>query len=119
MAGRDYVVVTVEQHTEGFVGALIDIVEVAPPETVPVCVDAEAIKRGLTEKGRVALDGIESKFYSTPMLSSSDTALETVVQHLTAFPDQAVCVVGHTDAVGRLDYSRDLSIARATSVEEA
>lgn len=29
-AGRDYVVITVEQHTKGFVSALIDIVEVRP-----------------------------------------------------------------------------------------
>lgn len=118
-AGRVYVIVSVEQHAEDFVGALIDIVEVAPAETGLVSVDAEAIGRDLTEKGRVVLDGIEFEFDSATLLASSDAALGAVVQHLTAFPDQAFYVVGHTDAVGRFEYNRDLSLARAAAVVDA
>lgn len=119
LAGRVYVVVSVEQHAEDFIGALIDIVEVEQAETGLVSVDAEAIGRDLTEKGRVVLDGIEFESDSATLLATSDTALQAVVEHLTAYPDQMFYVVGHTDAVGSFDYNRDLSRARAVSVVEA
>lgn len=118
-AGRVYVVLTVEQHAEDFIGTLIDIVEVAPAETGLVSVDAEAIGRDLLEKGRVVLDGIAFEFDSATLLPSSDTALEAVVTHLSAFPDQAFYVVGHTDAVGSFGYNIDLSVARAAAVAKA
>lgn len=118
-AGRVYVVVSVEQHAEDYVGTLIDIIEVAPAETGLVSIDAEAIGRDLMEKGRVVLDGIEFDFDSARLLASSDAALQAVNTHLTAFPDQSFYVVGHTDSVGSLTYNRDLSQARATAVVEA
>lgn len=118
-AGRIYIVLTVEQHSEDMVGTLIDIVEVAPPEIGLVSVDAEAIGRDLAEKGRVVLDGITFEFDSARLTSESDTALAAVNTHLVAFPDQSFFVVGHTDAVGRFDYNRDLSEARAAAVVAA
>ena len=118
-AGRVYVVVSVEQHAEDFVGALIDIVEVAAAETGLVSIDAEAIGRDLSEKGRVVLEGIAFEFDSATLLRSSDEALNAVVTHLASFPEQVFYVVGHTDAVGSFDYNRDLSIARAEAVVDA
>ncbi len=118
-AGRVYVVLTVEQHSEDMVGTLIDVVEVAPPEIGLVSVDAEAIGRDLSEKGRVVLDGITFEFDSATLTAESDTALKAVTTHLSAFPDQSFYVVGHTDAVGGFDYNRDLSEARAAAVVTA
>ena len=118
-AGLVYVVVTVEQHAEDYVGALIDIVEVDRAETGLVVVDAEAIGRDLVEKGRVVLDGILFDFDSATLQAASDAALEAVAEHLAAHPDQSFYVVGHTDAKGSFDYNRDLSAARATAVVEA
>lgn len=118
-AGQVNVVVTVEQHSEDYVGTLIDIIEVETAETGLVSVDPEAIGRDLLEKGRVVLDGIEFEFDSAVLLSKSDEALQAVTTHLAAFPDQLFYVVGHTDAKGSLGYNTDLSKARATSVVEA
>jgi len=119
LAGRVYVVVSVEQHAEDYVGALIDIVEVRPAETGLVSVDAEAIGRDLAEKGRVVLDGILFEFDSAVLQAASDVALEAVVTHLSGNPDQNFYVVGHTDAKGAFDYNRTLSEARAQSVVDA
>lgn len=118
-AGTVYVVVTVEQHAEDYVAALIDIVEVNRAETGLVSVDAEAIGRDLAEKGRVVLDGILFGFDSADLLPESDPALQAVVQHLSAFPDQGFYVVGHTDSKGSLDYNMRLSQARAAAVVAA
>lgn len=118
-AGTVHVVVTVEQHAEDYVAALIDIVEVQRAETGLVAVDAEAIGRDLQEKGRVVLDGILFEFDSATLQPASDAALEAVVTHLNAFPEQTFYVVGHTDATGSFDYNRDLSEARAASVVAA
>lgn len=117
--GRAFVVATVEQHAEDYVGALIDIVELSTAETGLVSVDAEAIGRDLAEKGRVVLDGIEFDFDSATLLESSAEALTAVATHLGANPDQGFFVVGHTDGVGSFDYNRNLSEARATAVVAA
>ncbi len=118
-AGLVYVVVTVEQHAEDYVGALIDIVEVDRAEVGLVVVDAEAIGRDLQEKGRVVLDGITFEFDSATLTPESDQALAAVAEHLAAYPEQNFYVVGHTDAKGSFDYNTRLSGARATSVVEA
>ncbi|WP_425040005.1 OmpA family protein [Primorskyibacter sp. S187A] len=116
--GRAYVVTTVEQHAEDFIGVLIDIVELSTAEIGLVSVDAEAIGRDLAEKGRVVLDGIEFDFDSATLLDSSAEALMAVATHMQANPDQRFFVVGHTDGVGSFDYNRDLSEARAAAVVE-
>ncbi|WP_425099520.1 OmpA family protein [Tropicibacter sp. S64] len=118
-AGRVWVVVNVEQHAEDYVGTLIDIVEVEAAQTGLVSVDAEAIGRDLTEKGRVVLDGIEFGFDSADLLPSSDAALQAVVTHMMAHPEQNFYVVGHTDAKGSFDYNARLSTDRAGAVVEA
>jgi outer membrane protein OmpA-like peptidoglycan-associated protein len=118
-AGPVYVVVTVEQHAEDYVGTLIDIVEVDRAETGLVSVDAEAIGRDLTEKGRVVLDGILFDFDSATLQPASAEALAAIAEYLGANPGQDFYVVGHTDATGSFDYNRDLSAARAQAVVDA
>lgn len=118
-AGTAYVVITVEQHADDYVGTLIDIIEVASAETGLVVVDAEAIGSDITEYGRVVLDGIVFDFDKATLKPESDAALSAIAEYLNANPDKLFYVVGHTDYVGSFDYNRDLSLARASAVVEA
>jgi outer membrane protein OmpA-like peptidoglycan-associated protein len=118
-AGPVYVVVTVEQHAEAYVGTLIDIVEVQAAETGLVAVDAEAIGAALRERGRVVLDGLHFDFDRPTLQARSAPVLEAIAAHLSAHPDRRFYVVGHTDAEGPLGYNRELSQARAQAVVDA
>ncbi len=118
-AGTAYVVINVEQHSADYVGTLIDIVEVAAVQSGLVAVNAEAIGRDLSEKGRVVLDGILFEFDKATLKAESKTALEAVAQYLKANPAKGFYVVGHTDAVGRFAYNQELSADRAKAVVEA
>lgn len=118
-AGPVYVVVTVEQHAEDYVGALIDIVEVERAETGLVAVDPEAIGRDLEEKGRVVLDGLYFDFDSPTLQARSAEALGAVATYLDENPEREFFVVGHTDSRGSFGYNRELSQARAQSVVDA
>lgn len=118
-AGPVWVMVTVEQHSEAYVGTLVDIVEVDQAEVGLVAVDPEAIGRDLVEKGRVVLDGIYFDFDSATLQDRSAEALAAVATYLRDHPQQRFFVVGHTDYVGSLDYNERLSRARAESVVAA
>jgi outer membrane protein OmpA-like peptidoglycan-associated protein len=118
-AGPVYVVVTVEQHAEDYIGTLVDIVEVERAETGLVAVDPEAIGRDLEEKGRVVLDGLYFDFDSPTLQPRSAEALGNIARYLDANPARTFYVVGHTDARGSLGYNRELSQARAQAVVDA
>ncbi|MEO0466741.1 MAG: OmpA family protein [Pseudomonadota bacterium] len=118
-AGTAYVVITVEQHSANYIGALIDIIEVEAAETGLVIVDAEAMGSDMAEYGRVVLDGIVFDFDSADLLPQSDAALSNIATYLNANPDQTFFVVGHTDAVGTFSYNYSLSGDRARAVVNA
>lgn len=118
-AGTAYVILTVEQHSKDYIGALIDIVEVEAAETGLVIVDAEAIGSDMAEYGRVVLDGIVFDFDSATLLPESDQALANIADYLKANPDKLFYVVGHTDSVGTFSYNYGLSGDRARSVAKA
>ncbi|MEO4041417.1 OmpA family protein [Hoeflea sp. CAU 1731] len=118
-AGIVYVVVNVEQHSENYVGTLIDIIEVAAAETGLVAIDAEAIGKDLTKKGRVVLDGILFDFDKATLKPESKSALDAVAAYIKANPDGKFYIVGHTDSTGAFEYNRDLSADRAASVVKA
>lgn len=118
-AGLAYVVVYVEQHSNNYVGTLIDIVEVEAAETGLVVVDAEAIGSDIEEYGRVVLDGIVFDFDKATLRAESNAALEAIVSYLRANPEKQFYVVGHTDSKGTFDYNRTLSADRARAVVEA
>ncbi|MEM1142281.1 MAG: OmpA family protein [Pseudomonadota bacterium] len=115
-AGRVYVVVNLELHDVDYIGALIDIVEVAAAETGLVVVDAEAIGSGIFEEGRVVLDGIFFEFDSAKLKPESSEALRAVVEFMNDNPDLTFYVVGHTDSKGARSYNMSLSKARADAV---
>ncbi len=118
-AGEVYVVVNVEQHSADYVGALIDIVEVAAAETGLVAVDPEAIGSDIEEYGRVVLDGLFFDHDKATLTTASDEALAAVAGYLGANPDQTFFVVGHTDSTGAFAYNRNLSADRARAVVDA
>lgn len=118
-AGTVYVVITVEQHSKNYVGALVDIVEVKAAETGLIVIDAEAIGSDITEYGRVVLHGLVFDFDKATLKAESDTALKAIVEYLNANPDKSFYVVGHTDSVGSFAYNRKLSSDRAQSVVDA
>lgn len=118
-SGTAYVVLTVEQHSSTYIGALIDIIEVAAAETGLVVVDAEAIGSDMVEYGRVVLDGIVFDFDSATLLPQSDRALANIADYLNANPEKQFYVVGHTDSVGTFSYNYGLSGDRARAVAEA
>jgi len=118
-SGTVYVVLTVEQHSSTYIGALIDIIEVEAAETGLVVVDAEAIGSDMLEYGRVVLDGIVFDFDSATLLPESDPALANIATYLNANPDKQFYVVGHTDSVGTFSYNYSLSGDRARAVAEA
>lgn len=118
-SGTAYVVLTVEQHSKSYIGALIDIIEVEAAETGLVIVDAEAIGSDMAEYGRVVLDGIVFDFDSADLLPDSDQALANIAAYLNANPDKQFYVVGHTDSKGTFSYNYGLSGDRARAVVEA
>ncbi len=118
-SGTAYVVITVEQHSASYIGALIDIIEVEAAETGLVVVDAEAIGSDMLEYGRVVLDGIVFDFDSATLLPESNQALANIATYLNTNPDKKFYVVGHTDSVGTFSYNYGLSGDRARAVAEA
>ncbi|MEM5518429.1 OmpA family protein [Henriciella sp. AS95] len=117
--GTAYVVITVEQHAEAYVGTLIDIVEVEAAETGLVVVDAEAMGSDIEEYGRVVLDGIVFDFDKATLKAESKPALDAIAQYLNANPDKSFYVVGHTDSKGTFAYNSKLSSDRAMAVADA
>ena len=115
-AGNIYVVAYVEQHARNYVGALIDIVEVAAAETGFIVIDAEAMGSDIEEYGRVVLDGIVFDFDKATLKSESKAALDAIAEYLSAHPDREFYVVGHTDSKGTFAYNRKLSSDRAQTV---
>lgn len=119
VAGTVYVVITVEQHSAAYVGALVDIIEVAPAETGLVLIDPEAIGNDINEYGRVILDGIFFDFDQASLQARSAATLAAIAGFLQANPDKRFYVVGHTDSVGTFAYNQKLSADRARSVVAA
>jgi len=118
-AGTVYTIINVEQHSDNYVGTLIDIIEVAAAETGLVAVDAEAIGSDIDEYGRVVLDGILFEFDKAVLKPESKTALTAITTYLTDNKDKNFYVVGHTDSVGTFAYNDKLSSDRARAVVTA
>jgi outer membrane protein OmpA-like peptidoglycan-associated protein len=95
----------------------IQVVEVKPMERG--LVTAQAIEKGLMEKGRVVLDGLFFDHDKATLTPESKPALDVVARYLAAHPDIKVFIVGHTDGTGTFDYNLNLSRERAQAVVAA
>ncbi len=118
-AGDIYVAVhTARRHGETC--NLLLIVEEKPMETgkVRVQIDAEAMARDIDEKGSVRIYGIYFDTDEATIQEKSEPVLIEIGTLLEQNPELKLRVVGHTDAVGNLEYNMDLSQRRAEAVVE-
>ncbi len=97
---------------------LIQILEEKPMETgkVKVNVDAEAMAEDIEEKGSVRVYGIHFDTDKAKIKEKSESTLAEIAALLEQYPDLSLGVVGHTDAIGSIEYNMELSQKRAEAV---
>jgi OmpA-OmpF porin, OOP family len=100
-------------------GILIQTARHAPMKTGEVKIDANALDRGLTSSGHMALRGIHFAHDSSSLAKTSDPTLSAMAELLTRKPALKVFIVGHTDNTGTLEHNLSLSRRRAQSVMHA
>lgn len=82
-------------------------------------VDAAAMKKGLGEKGHIALYGIYFDTDKATIKPESKPTLDEMAKLLTGQPDLKVFIVGHTDSQGSYEHNMSLSKQRADAVAGA
>lgn len=96
----------------------IRIVQKAPMAQ-HIVADAAAFATGLKTAGHVAVEGLYFDTGKAALKPESTPALEEVAKLLEADATLTLWVVGHTDAVGKLEDNLKLSQARAEAVVTA
>ncbi len=98
--------------------ALAEIVFIAPDvmEKKMTFVNADEMKQGLRDSGKVALYGLYFDTDKDVVKPESQPTLEEIAKLLKGDPALHLHVVGHTDSQGKPDYNLDLSRRRAASV---
>ena len=115
--GDIYVAVyTARRHGEN--RSMLIILEEQPMETgmVDVSIDAATMASDLDATGRVMIYGIHFDTGQADIKPESESTLTEIANLLNNNPDLNLGVVGHTDAVGGLDFNMDLSERRAEAV---
>jgi outer membrane protein OmpA-like peptidoglycan-associated protein len=82
-------------------------------------VDAAAMKKGLGEKGHIALYGIYFDTDKATIKPESKPTLDEMAKLLGGQPDLKVFIVGHTDSQGSYEHNMSLSKQRADAVAAA
>jgi outer membrane protein OmpA-like peptidoglycan-associated protein len=82
-------------------------------------VDAAAMKKGLGEKGHIALYGIYFDTDKATLKPESKPTLDEMAKLLNGQPDLKVFIVGHTDSQGSYEHNMALSKQRADAVAAA
>lgn len=95
------------------------VIEVESMQENMVTVDADAMAKGISEEGRIALYGVLFDHDSATIKPESKATLDQIAMLLNDNPDLEIVVVGHTDNQGSLEYNMDLSKQRAKAVEAA
>lgn len=99
--------------------AQLEVLEARPMESRMVVIEAPAMQRELGDRGRVAIYGVQFDHDSDRLRSDSKPQLEQIATLLSGQPKLRALVVGHTDASGRPEYNRELSLRRARAVVSA
>ncbi len=96
----------------------LQILEEKPMPTgkVQVDIDAEAMAEDIHEKGSVRIYGIHFDTDKATIKAKSESVLAEIAALLEKEPGLSLCVVGHTDATGSIEYNMDLSRRRAEAV---
>lgn len=97
----------------------LEVLEQKPMESRMVVIEAPAMQRELSERGRVAIYGVLFDHDSERLRADSQPQLQQIARLLQEQPRLRALVVGHTDASGRPEYNRELSQRRAQSVVAA
>ena len=97
---------------------MAEIIVIAPQnlEQKMVFVNADEMKRSITDTGKVALYGLYFDTDKDTMRADSAPTMEEIAKLMTANPQIKLRVVGHTDDQGTAAYNLDLSKRRAASV---
>ena len=82
-------------------------------------VDAAQMKKGLGEKGHIALYGIHFDTDKAVIKPESKPTLDEMAKLLRGEPDLKVFIVGHTDSQGGYEHNMTLSRQRAEAVAAA
>lgn len=104
---------------QGRVFTQLDIVEGKPMEGSLVRVDASAWAQEIATQGKVALYGIYFDTDKAEIKPESKPTLAEIAKLLKQDPALKLYVVGHTDAVGSLEYNMELSRRRAEATVKA
>ncbi len=95
------------------------VIESQPMETGKVVVDANAMLRGITEQGRIALYGIYFDTDKATLKAESNVTLAHIAQLLREQTALKLIIVGHTDSAGDFQHNLTLSKQRAQAVMAA
>ncbi|MGM0481156.1 MAG: OmpA family protein [Pseudomonadota bacterium] len=97
---------------------LLQVVEEKPMDTgkVNVDIDAQAMADDIDETGSVRLYGIHFDTNEATIKEKSESTLAEIADLMDQQPELRLNVVGHTDAVGDINYNMDLSRKRAEAV---
>jgi len=97
----------------------LQVIESKPMETGKVTVSADALDKGLSTEGRIALYGIYFDTGKAEIKPESTAQLDEMAKYLTANKASRVYIVGHTDNQGSLETNLTLSKQRAEAVTAA
>lgn len=111
--------VYVVQNAAGHSLVQLEVLEQKPMESRMVVIEAPAMQRELSERGRVAIYGVLFDHDSERLRPDSQPQLQQIAALLREQPRLRALLVGHTDASGRPEYNRELSLRRARSVVAA
>ena len=79
-------------------------------------VSADEMEAALSEKGHIALYGIQFDYDSAAIRPDSQETILEISKFLNANPELSILIVGHTDNQGAHEYNIDLSQRRAAAV---
>ncbi|MFO7816613.1 MAG: OmpA family protein [Desulfovibrionales bacterium] len=99
-------------------GTALQVMEEKPMDTgkVQVDINAEAMAEDIEKTGSVRVYGIHFDTDKATIREESESTLAEIADLLNHKSNLSLGVVGHTDAVGPVDYNMDLSRKRAGAV---
>lgn len=98
----------------------VTVLAVVEPKALETeLVTAQVMQEQIEKSGKAALYGIYFDFDSAEIKPESKPTLDALAKLLHDNPGLKLYVVGHTDAVGTLEYNMDLSQRRAQAVVQA
>ncbi len=103
---------------DGRPATALQILEEEPMDTgkVKVDIDADAMADDIEKKGSVSIHGIHFDTDEASIKQESESTLAEIASLLEREEELRLMVVGHTDAVGSIEYNMDLSQERAEAV---